>query len=77
MGMDIQEHKTQDGIEKGLDLEERPNGSPPRIDRRKALKVVLASAPVILTFTAGVARVDARDYSYLSDVSGGDLSTER
>jgi hypothetical protein len=58
------DNKTNEGIEKALDHEERSDRSLPCIDRREVLKFVLASAPVIITFTAGVAKADAAGYNY-------------
>ena len=64
--MNDEKHKT-DGAEEALDHGERPGRTPNRIDRRHVLKLALASAPVIITFTAGVARVDALGYSYVME----------
>jgi hypothetical protein len=72
--MDPLEQKVDGRVEKASDLAEPPDHDLPSTDRRKVLKLVLASAPVIITFTAGVARVDAADYTNPSGVSGDVLT---
>jgi len=63
MQMNVEEHKA-DGAEEALDHGERPGRTPNHIDRRSVLKLALASAPVIISFTAGVPIADAGGYNY-------------
>lgn len=64
--MNLPDQKISDGSEKAPESGERSDAIRPSLDRRKALKLIIASAPVVFTFTAGVAKADAKGYTYIS-----------